>query len=52
MEKEKQGEEKIPAWQLFFDDFFLLFLLGITVPTVIYLVWGLFEFANAPIYSP
>lgn len=48
----EEEKEQIPKWQLFFDDFFLLFLLGITVPTVIYTVWGLFEFANAPIYSP
>lgn len=44
-------EEKISAWQIFYDDLSLLFLFGIVIPTVFYLVWGIMEYANAPIFS-
>jgi hypothetical protein len=44
-------EGKISGWQLFFDDISLLFLLGLVIPTVLYLLWGLMEYANAPIAS-
>lgn len=41
-------EGKISNWQIFFDDISMLFFLGIVIPTVFYLVWGLMEYANAP----
>ncbi len=44
-------EEKISAWQILYDDLSLLFLFGIVIPTVLYLVWGVMEYANAPIFS-
>lgn len=46
------SEEKVPKIQAFFDDIFLLFLLGIVVPTVSYTIWGLMEIANNPLSPP
>ena len=46
------SEEKVPKIQAFFDDIFLLFLLGIVVPTVSYTIWGLMEIANSPLSPP
>jgi hypothetical protein len=44
----KKEEERISGWQIFYDDLSLLFLLGMVVPAVIYIIWGVMEFANAP----
>lgn len=44
-----EEKDKISAWQLLFDDISLLFLLGMVIPTVLYLLWGVMEYANAPI---
>ena len=41
--------ERIPAMQRLLDNPFLLLFLGITVPAVIYLVWGLMEILQIPI---
>ncbi|HLA47642.1 MAG TPA: hypothetical protein VJ084_00250 [Nitrospinota bacterium] len=43
--------KKISAWQLFFDDISMLFLIGLVIPTILYLLWGVMEYANAPIAS-
>ncbi|MBI3397791.1 MAG: hypothetical protein HY026_00890 [Deltaproteobacteria bacterium] len=45
-------EKKISAWQVFLDDISLLFLLGIVIPTVIYVIWGVMEYASAPTFIP
>ncbi len=57
--EEKRGEavtpgagddsEKIPLGQVFLDDIFLLFLLGMSVPLILYIVWGLLDLLNVPI---
>ena len=41
-------EKRVPFLQLFFDDFMLLFLLGVTIYAVSYLIWGLIEIAWLP----
>lgn len=41
-------DEPIPAGQRFVDNIFLLLLLGLVVPTLIYTVWGLIEIMNVP----
>lgn len=38
----------ITAGQKFLDNIFLLLLIGIVVPTLIYTVWGLIEIMNVP----
>jgi len=42
-------EEKVPLAQAFFDNIFLLLVLGLAVPIVFYLIWGLFEIASIPL---
>lgn len=43
--------ERAPAWQqALLDDIFLLMMLGLVVPTLIYIVWGLLELANVPLW--
>jgi hypothetical protein len=42
-------EEKTPAFQLMLDNPFLLLFLGITLPTVLYILWGVMEIAGIPI---
>ena len=41
--------ERIPAMQRILDNPFLLLFLGVAVPAVIYLVWGLMEISQIPI---
>lgn len=43
------SEEKIPAFQLMLDNPFLLLFLGIAVPTVLYIVWGVMEIVGIPL---
>ena len=35
--------EGFSPWQKFFDNIWLLFALGIVIPTTVYTVWGLWE---------
>lgn len=41
--------ERIPFMQQVLDNPFLLLFLGITIPTVLYLVWGVMEIASVPV---
>jgi hypothetical protein len=47
----KQAAEsvRIPAMQKLLDNPFLLLFLGVTVPTVFYVMWGIMEVAQIPI---
>ncbi|MEK6692048.1 MAG: hypothetical protein AABY44_01320 [Nitrospirota bacterium] len=47
-----EGKDKMSFWQVFYDDISLLFLLGVVIPTVLYIIWGVMEYANAPTYTP
>jgi hypothetical protein len=42
-------EEPIPVMQQLLDNPFLLLFLGIAMPTVIYIVWGVMEIVGIPI---
>lgn len=44
-------EENIPVMQRWLDNPFLLLFLGITIPTVLYILWGVMEIANIPVAS-
>jgi hypothetical protein len=44
-----KDEEKVPLAQVFFDNIFLLLVLGLAVPVVFYTIWGLFEIATIPV---
>lgn len=41
--------ERTPFMQRLLDDPFLLLFLGVAIPTVLYLVWGVMEVASVPI---
>jgi hypothetical protein len=41
--------EPVPAMQRLLDNPFLLLFLGITVPTVFYIIWGIMEIVSIPI---
>ncbi len=41
--------EHIPPMQRLLDNPFLLLFLGVTMPTVLYLLWGLMEMSQIPI---
>ena len=45
--------EKRPPWQqVLLDDIFLALALGLAVPTLLYIVWGLMDLASVPIFQP
>jgi hypothetical protein len=44
--------ERVPLAQTFFDNIFLLLVLGLAVPIVFYTIWGLIEIASIPLAPP
>lgn len=42
-------EESVPVMQQILDNPFLLLFLGVAIPTVIYIVWGVMEITSIPI---
>jgi hypothetical protein len=42
-------EEPIPVMQQLLDNPFLLLFIGIAMPTVLYIVWGVMEIVSIPI---
>lgn len=46
---DKQEGEKIPVLQQVLDNPFLLLFLGVTIPTVFYILWGVMEVVTIPI---
>ena len=42
-------DEHIPLMQRVLDNPFLLLFLGIVVPTVFYIIWGVMEITQIPI---
>ena len=41
--------ERVPVMQRILDNPFLLLFLGVTLPTVLYLIWGVMEVASIPL---
>lgn len=41
--------ERIPVMQRVLDNPFLLLFLGVTMPTVFYIIWGVMEIVQIPI---
>ena len=48
-EDDEVPEEPVPAMQQLLDNPFLLLFLGIAMPTVLYIVWGVMEIVSLPI---
>ncbi len=45
----KEEKDNVSFWQVFYDDTSMLFFLGVVIPTCLYIIWGVMEYANAPI---
>jgi hypothetical protein len=46
---DEMQDEPIPAMQQLLDNPFLLLFIGIAMPTVLYIVWGVMEIVGIPI---
>ena len=46
---DSSSQEPIPLMQLVLDNPFLLLFLGIAVPAVFYIIWGIIEITQIPI---
>jgi len=42
-------EEHIPAMQALLENPFLLLFIGVVMPTVFYIIWGIMEIISVPI---
>jgi hypothetical protein len=47
--EEEMPDEPVPVMQQILDNPFLLLFLGVVVPTVLYVIWGVVEIALLPI---
>jgi hypothetical protein len=47
-DKSTEGAVRIPFMQRVLDNPFLLLFLGVTIPAVFYLMWGLIELTQIP----
>ncbi len=45
----RNAPEKVPVMQQLLDNPFLLLFLGVTIPTVLYVIWGVMEIVTIPI---
>lgn len=52
MQENRQEAERIPSWQVVLDDPFLLLALGLGVPLVLYVIWGILEITMVPYLKP
>lgn len=46
---DKKKNERVPIMQRILDDPFLLLTLGLVVPTVFYVLWGVMEVVTIPL---
>jgi hypothetical protein len=49
LSSDSSDPEQIPLMQRVLDNPFLLLVLGIAVPTVFYIIWGIIEITQIPI---
>jgi uncharacterized membrane protein YcfT len=42
-------EERVPFMQQVLDNPFLLLFLGVVIPTVFYILWGIMEIISIPV---
>ena len=48
-DKDEAQPERIPAMQQILDNPFLLLFIGVTIPTVFYIIWGIMEIVTIPV---
>jgi hypothetical protein len=41
--------ERVPFMQRLLDNPFLLLFIGVTMPTVLYIIWGIMELVQIPV---
>ena len=46
---DEEFDEPIPAMQQLLDNPFLLLFIGVAMPTVLYVIWGVLEIVGIPI---
>jgi hypothetical protein len=46
---QRDSVEQVPTMQRILDNPFLLLFLGVTIPAVLYLIWGVMEVASIPL---
>ncbi|HEX6137094.1 MAG TPA: hypothetical protein VF059_05520 [Casimicrobiaceae bacterium] len=46
--EEDEFDEPIPAMQQLLDNPFLLLFIGVAMPTVLYIIWGVMEIVGIP----
>jgi hypothetical protein len=46
---DEELDEPIPAMQQLLDNPFLLLFIGVAMPTVLYMIWGVMEIVGIPI---
>ena len=51
-DRDEAERERTPFFQRLLDNHFLLLFLGVTMPTVLYLIWGIMEIIQIPIATP
>lgn len=44
-----QSRERIPIMQRIIDNPFLLLFIGVVVPTIFYVLWGIMELVTIPL---
>ena len=48
-EDDQPKDERIPFFQRMLDNPFLLLFIGVVMPTVFYIMWGIMEIATIPV---
>ena len=43
------GDERIPVMQSVLDNPFLLLFIGVAVPAVLYIIWGIMDIVQIPV---
>lgn len=49
MNSESNENERVPVMQRVLDNPFLLLFIGVVVPTVFYIIWGIMEIVTIPL---
>lgn len=47
--EQDQSHERVPVMQRVLDNPFLLLFIGVVMPTVFYIIWGIMEIVTIPI---
>jgi hypothetical protein len=48
-EPKEPDKERVPFMQRVLDNPFLLLFLGVVIPTVLYILWGVMELTQIPV---